>query len=131
MSDPAFALQKAFFVALKGNTEAGENVFDRVPTSKSYPRITIGEGQSIGNVEDCYEGTESFSDVHVWTSGVGFLQAKRIVGEIRGILHDAELDLEGHTLELIEFQTARYLNEPDGLSCHAIMTFRTLTQPSF
>jgi hypothetical protein len=37
--------------------------------------------------------------------------------------------LDGHSLELLHFQDARALRDPDGLTSHVAMTFRALTQP--
>lgn len=132
MHDPSLALQRAIVVALENNTGAGPNVFDQVPPVEPdpYPRITVGEGQSIAAYADCYDGTESFCDVHVWSRAVGFPEAKQIADQVRTILHDAELVLEGHTLGLITFENAQTLRDPDGLTNHVAMSFRALSQPA-
>jgi hypothetical protein len=127
--DPSLALQKAFVAALRGQTDAAGNVFDQVPASNPFPRVTLGEGQSIGDFADCIEGTESFLAVDVWSRAVGFPEAKRIGDQVRSALHDAALVLDGHRLVLIEFQDARALRDPDGLTSHIAMTFRALTEP--
>src|SRR5262245_31186395 len=130
MRDPSLAFQKALVATLKGNTGAGNNVFDSVPTSNPFPRITIGEGQSLKDYADCYDGTESFLDVHVWSRAVGYPEAKTIADQCRDLLHDAALALDGHTLGLIEFSSSQFLRDPDGLTSHVAMTFRALSQPS-
>lgn len=131
MSDPSLALQKAVVAALKAaTTEAGDNVFDSVPEGDPFPRITIGEAQVIGNFAPCYDGSEVFFDVHVWSREVGHPQAKRIASAVRSALHDAPLALDGHMLELLEFRDARYMRDPDGVTSHAALTFRALTQPA-
>lgn len=134
MSDPGWALQKAIFQALNGQTEAGEHVFDSVPASNPFPRITFGPGQSVGNFADCYDGTESFLEVNVWSNKTASMpEVKRIASQVREILHDADettLALEGHTLELMEFQDAVFSRDPDGKTSRARMTIRALTQPA-
>jgi hypothetical protein len=130
MSDPSLALQAAIVAALAGTTEAGTNVYDQVPATDAFPRITVGEGQTVGNFADCYDGSEVYLDVHVWSREVGFPEAKRIASAVRSALHDAPLTLTGHTLELLQFRDARYLRDPDGRTSHVAMTFRALTQPA-
>ena len=131
-SDPALALQKAFVAAIKAlQTEAGGNVFDRVPASAkdAFPRVTVGEAQIVGNYAECYDGSEAFIIVDVWSRKPGMPQAQQIASAIRTGLHDADLDLEGHTLELLDFESVNYLKDPDGLTRRARMQFRALTQP--
>lgn len=137
--DPAWALQKAFFAALNGNTDAGTNVFDRVPTSDLFPRIVIGEsvsnGSRIGSRADgCfYDGSESRCYIDVYGgrgSEVGHAETKRIADKVRELLDDAPLDLTayGHRLEQIDFDTAAYERDADGITRRALMVFRVLTQ---
>lgn len=129
MSDPAFALQDAIYDALKGNTDAGNNVFDAVPASNPFPRITIGPGQTIGDFADCYDGSESFFQIDVWSSKTASMpEVKTIASQVRELLHDADLTLNGHVLILIEFQDTAYSREPDGKTGRARMTLRALTQ---
>lgn len=133
MSDPAFALQKALHDALRGETDAGDNVFDTVPASNAFPRITFGPGQSIGNFADCYDGTESFLEINIWSQKTaGLPEVKRISDQVREILHDAESSIEiaGHTLQLLEFQDSVFSRDDDERTSRARMTFRALTQPA-
>lgn len=127
--DPSLAIQRAVVVALKGNTDAGSNVFDTVPPANPFPRITLGEGQAVGNYADCYEQTETFLQIDIWTSGVGFPASKTIASQVRSLLHDTPLPLTGHHMDLITFASLLPLKDPDGITRHVAMTFRILTQP--
>lgn len=131
MSDPALALQKAIFDALKGHTTAGNNVFDDVPANDPFPRITIGPGQTVGRFADCVDGSEVFLQIDVWSRKTGFPEVKTIASEVRAILNngDESLALVGHVLELMEFQDAVYSRDPDGKTNRARMSIRALTQP--
>jgi Protein of unknown function (DUF3168) len=130
-ADPALAIQKAVVAALLNQTAAGANVFDTVPSTarapNPYPRITIGEATVAGNFADCYDGSETTITVNVWSLKPGFPEAKAIQGQVRALLHDADLALDGHTLDLIWFESAVALRDPDGLTSHVAMTFRVLT----
>jgi hypothetical protein len=127
--DPSLALQGAIVNALAAANIVGGRVYDQAPLDAVYPYVTIGEGQVLPDLADCYDGSESFLDIHVWSRAVGFPEAKRIADQVRGALHDADLILDGHSLELLHFQDARALRDPDGLTSHVAMTFRALTQP--
>lgn len=135
-TDPSLALQGAFVDAIKSlATEAGDRVFDRVPrdttgkVTATFPYVSLGDGDVSYNGADCYDGSDVSMTVHVWSREPGFPQCKRIASAIRAGLNNAELALVGHTLELLELDRANYLRDPDGLTSHAVMTFRALTQP--
>lgn len=132
MSDPAYALQVALVAAIKAlGTAAGQNVFDQPPTSNPFPRVTVGEGQSVDNsVPGCYDGTESFLQVDVWSRANGYPQVKQIASAIRDRLHDGALTLNGHTLELLRVQSTDYSRDPDGITSRARLLVRALTQPT-
>lgn len=130
MSDPSLALQKAVFDAIASNVPSIRGrVFDQPALDAAYPYVTIGEGQTLSDRADCYDGSESFLDIHVWSRAVGFPEAKAIANAIRAALDDSELPLDGHSLELFQFRDARSLRDPDGMTSHIAMTFRALTQP--
>jgi len=130
MSDPSLPLQGAIVAALKAlNTAAGSNVFDRVPDSNPFPRITVGAGQSVPVDENCYEGTESTIQIDAWSREVGFPQVKQIASAVRGLLHNGDLALSGHTLELMKIDSITFERDPDGLTSRARIQLRALTQP--
>lgn len=131
MSDPSAALQKAIVARLKAAaTTVGSRIYDIVPPGATFPYISVGEGQSVGRYADCYDASETFLDLHIWSREPNFGEAKTILAQVRLSLHDAPLTLDGHTLELIEFRDARSLRDPDGLTSHVAATFRALSQPS-
>lgn len=135
-TDPSLALQAAFVARIKAlNTEVGTRVYDNVPrnpagkVTATFPYVHLGTGSVLTNPADCYDGSDVSLTVHVWSRAVGWPEAKRITDTIRTGLNNAELTLTGHTLELLELDRVDYLNDPDGLTSHAVLTFRALTQP--
>lgn len=136
---PSWALQKAFYSALLGATDAGANVFDRIPSRNQFPRIVIGEGETtgrrIGNRSDAcyYDGSETSCFVDIYggrNNEIGHTETKRIADQVRDILDDADLDLtaDGHKLEMLDFETASYENDADGITRRAMLVFRAYTQ---
>lgn len=129
MIDPSVSLQKALLRALKGKTAAGDNVFDRVPDVDLFPRIVIGESQVLDAGVDCYDGSETFLTIHVFTRDPpGYTPCKTIVGQIRELISD-ETPVEGHSVDIFDFQNSQFMRDPDGLTSHGVVVYRALTQP--
>jgi hypothetical protein len=59
-------------------------MISRRSTPKPIPHVTIGEGQVLADLADCYNGSECFFDIHVWSRAVGYPEAKRIADLMRG-----------------------------------------------
>lgn len=97
MSEPTLALQGAIFAALKDNTAAGANVFDKL-TPNVFPRIQIGGGDAVPDDADCVDGWTVNMQLDVWSKGDGYLEAKTIAGEIHALLHKKALAVAGYRL---------------------------------
>jgi len=128
MADPSLALQGAINTRLRSGVPAVSNrVFDRVPADVVFPYIELGEFQTVDDGAQCHDGQEVYATLHVWSRTVGQVETKTIAGTVRGSLHEAELDLGGDWQFLeIAHQDTRYLKDPDGLTSHAVLTFRAL-----
>lgn len=130
-TDPALPIQKALVDAIKAiPTLAGSNVFDSVPTSNPYPRVTVGIGTSVPQPADCRDATESTVQIDAWSVEKGFPQAKTIADEIRGRLHDGELTVDGHTIELMAIELSDFSRDPDGLTSRARISLRLISSPA-
>jgi hypothetical protein len=130
-TDPALSIQGALIAAIKGiPTLANNNVYDSVPASNPYPRVTVGIGQSIPDPADCRDATESILQIDAWSRAVGYPEAKQIADQIRGRLHDGALTISGHVLELMAVELLDYSRDPDGLTSRARMSLRILTSPA-
>jgi hypothetical protein len=55
---------------------------------------------------------------------------KRIASVVRDIVNAGAFTLDGHTLELAQLQSTTYALDPDGVTTHAALTARFLTQPA-
>lgn len=130
--DPSLAIQKAIVAAIQAASPAicAGRIYDIVPDDAQFPYLSFGPFQTVGNRADCYDGSETFVEVNVWSRAVGFPEAKGIADRVREELDRAELTLDGHTLELFDFQDARALRDPDGITSRVILNFRALSQPA-
>lgn len=135
MADPSLALQGAINTRLRAQVPAvAGRVFDHVKSDVVFPYIELGEFQTVDDGAQCHDGMEVYATLHVWSrpkdnvTPAGQVEAKTIAGAVRGALHEAELDL-GAAWQFLEIahQDTRYLKDPDGLTSHAVLTFRALT----
>ena len=131
MSEPSLAAQGALVARMKAlDTEAGTRVFDRVEPAAAKPYITIGPGQTVPMDETCWDASEVFVQVDVWSDAVGFPQVKRIAGAIRLALHDQDLSIPGHICDRVEVRSIDFSRDPDGLTSRARIDFLITTQPA-
>lgn len=133
MADPALALQGAVNQRLRAEVGAVDGrIYDRVPTGATMPYIEIGEFQSLDDGAECHDGYEVFVPLHVWSRpgegrDPGQETGKSIASAVHSALDKAELAL-GADWQFLEiaWRDTRYLKESDGVTSHAVITFRAL-----
>jgi hypothetical protein len=128
----AAELQKAIFAALGANGAlaalVGARIFDHAPAHVSFPYITFGRTSVYDWSTGSESGTEQLFTVHVWSKGKGKKEALEIMELARQTLHDAPLDLEGHSLInlRLEFSEARYDDRNE--AHHGLLWFRAVVE---
>lgn len=134
MSDPSLELQGAIVAALKANgalpTVVGGRVYDAVPAGAVFPYITLGDGQVLPDKADCISGAEVILQVDVWSRSTGYPEVKTISKAVIVKLDDQPLTVPGQDIIVFEHESTRYLRDPDGLTRHAAITFRSLAFPT-
>lgn len=130
MTDPALAIQRALIDRLRGQTDARDSVFDTPPADGIWPRIVLGPSQSRPERADCYDGTETFVDLHIWSRDVGYVQVKTIAGQVRGLLDDWDMPLDGHVCDLALIEDVRFLRGEAPHVSRAIVTLKIQSQPA-
>jgi len=127
MSDPARLLQIAIYSILTdGSPQAIARVYDAVPPSPTFPYVTIGEVQVLGDdTEDCGDGSEVFVRVHAWSRAVGYPEVKDLAALVRLKLKTVPV-IAGFTVSLVQFQQTQFLRDPDGITSHAVVEFKYL-----
>ena len=121
-------LQKAIVAALKRASIAGGRVYDSIPAGATFPYVEVAEEQTIDDGDQCADMFDVFTDIHVWSRAVGKVEAKQIGEAVRSAI-TAPLTVEDYSVILHEFDNARIMTDPDGLTSHGILTFRFLLQP--
>ncbi len=127
---PALSIQGFLVSKIKEiNTEAGSRVYDIIPASPTFPYVRVGEDDETPIDEDCWDRTQTVSQINVWSRAVGFPECKRIAHAIRKALHENEFNISGQTLDRMRVLTVGYSRDPDGITNRARIVLETDTQP--
>lgn len=93
--------------------------------------IMLGESQEVPDLAECIDGSEVFTDIHIWSrKDTSFADVKKIAATIWDALSNANLALVENRCLLIERDGAQYLRDPDGTTLHGILTVRAATEPA-
>lgn len=134
MSDPSLEIQGAVVTALKSASAVtaliAGRVYDRVPPAPTFPYVNVGENQVIPDRAGCYDAADVVLTIHAWARGEGYVEVKRVGKAVSDALLASDLPIAGYRLIDKEFEGTRYMRDPDGLTSHAVITFRALTEPS-
>ena len=130
----AAELQKAIFAALGANAAltsvVGTRIFDHAPANAAFPYITFGRTSVYDWSTGTESGTEQLITLHAWSKSKGKKEVLEIMELARETLHDAALELEGHSLVnlRLEFSEARYDDRNE--AHHGLLRFRAVTEPA-
>lgn len=125
-------LQKAIFAALTAAPALVDGrVFDTVPADTPAPYIKIGEAQVLDDGTDCADGWEVFTDIDIWSEPEtgSKLEVMSIGADVVPRLL-AITAIDGFTVVISAIENARYLDDPDGVSKHGIITVRHVLEPA-
>jgi hypothetical protein len=103
-------------------------VFDHVEQGAEYPYIVLGDVTHVAWDTDDSIGTEATITLHVWSVQRGRKEAKEIIGEIYGVLHRAELYVDGFETVTIDFEYSEVMLDPDGVTYHGVCRYRALIE---
>ena len=136
MSEPSLALQRGIYSALASSSTVNglisNRVYDRVTSDATFPYVRIGIDQTVAEDQDCVEEcVEVFAQVDVFSRSQGKVEAKNIAGAIVRALNPSTISIEPeYTLQDFRHVDTRFLDDPDGLSTHAVLSFRALIESS-
>jgi hypothetical protein len=107
------------------------NVFDQVPENEPFPHITIGDEQVLDDSNTCQDGWEVHTDVHCWSRPVDGSKGevkKLAASVVTRVIAIASVD--GFSLVSLAHETTRVFRDPDGITEHAVVSFRALIDPA-
>ena len=124
-----FPLQKAIYELLHGDSilmGLVTGVYDRPVQGTVFPYITFGsfEAQDWSSMTNA--GMAFLVNLEIWSREGGHKQAAVIMERLHGLLHDANLSVEGQTLVDLRFVGSAIVLEDDGSTYRGMVRLRAL-----
>lgn len=143
--EPTYDLQLAALNKLRATAAlsalVGQKIYDRVPEKKAggvnvpdvtSPYVSFGPVTAITDDADCVDGLEITFQIDAWSWGSGdaysSVEVRKIIGEIRKALHNAELTLTTNALVTLTHELTRILRDSDGITNHGVIQFTALVE---
>lgn len=126
-------LQRAIYAALTDSPAIADGrVYDRVPEAPVFPYVTIGDDQVLDDGNTCEGGWEVASNIHVWSRPATGSKAevKDLAAAVVPRLAVTTLNVSGFRLVIAQLETSRVFRDPDGITEHAVLTFRHVLAPN-
>ncbi len=123
-------LQGALFTALVDGGICDGRGYDTVPPDATFPYWTLGDEQVLDDSNSCGEGWEVVADIHVWSRPATGSRAE--LKTIRAAIHPIVMGLTvpDHVVNAVTLDGSRTLTDPDGITKHAVLTYRFLIDPA-
>lgn len=135
MTDFSWPFQQGLYSALTGSTgvqaHVGTRVYDHVPqgTAAVKPYVTLGEDTELDWSTKSFDGRENTHTLHVWSDAHrGRKVCKQAMDAIASALHNNPFSVNGSNHLLCQFEFADTFLDPDGVTYHGVMRFRSLLQ---
>jgi hypothetical protein len=134
MSSASWSLQKAIHQTLTANAAVlaqlgGPHVWDHVPRGAAFPYVTIASTTDRDWSTGTDTGSEHVLTLHVWSKAAGRDQAETIAAELKQVLHDQPLTLDGHRLVNLRHELTDTRRDADGELYHGVVRLRAVTEP--
>jgi len=134
VTHPSLALQKAVVAALIADAGVAALIADRVydapPRDATFPYLAVGETRVLDWSTGSDTGAEHRLTLEAWSRERGKRQCYQIIEAVQAVLVDAALALDGNALVNLRFELADVRRDADGITYHATMRFRAVTEPA-
>jgi hypothetical protein len=134
VSDPSLELHASIVAKLKNDPGVqaivGQRIYFIVPANAVFPYISIGPNQVLPDKANCIDGTEIFWQIDGWSRHTSTPVEKQISKAVIACMDDQpeSITVTGYSIIVCELNTVNYLNDPDGITRHAAISFRFLIQ---
>jgi len=130
--DADLELQKAIHARLCADAPlaalVATRVYDNAPGEAAFPYVTLGENETSDQSGDDIRVSEHRLTIYVWSRRGGRSEAKTIMAALGDALHDAALELTGHSLVNLRFVSADTRRASDNATWLGVVRFRAVTQ---
>lgn len=107
-----------------------DRVFDRIErdsageVTATFPFVSFGPEQEVPDDADCVDASEVYLQIDAWSRDPGYREVRRMAKAVKDALDMASLSIADNALVYFEYDGRRILRDPDGLTSHAVLTFR-------
>lgn len=122
----AAAMQDAGVKALLGDPA---RIFDDAPPDAVFPYVSLGRVESKPADASGGEAIEHAVTLHVWSRYGGRAETLDVIAALRGVLHNAPLDVEGRKLVLLLVTFTDVFRSGDARTTHGVLRLRAITEP--
>ena len=125
MSAAAWPLQEAVAAAVT-TAVSPVSVYDRVPTTPTYPFVIVGDDASKDwSTSEAY-GEDVTISIHVWSQTADREELKTAQQQIYNALHDQTLSVAGFDVAALLFMSAESSFDEEKNALHGVSRFRCL-----
>ncbi len=133
MSLPLSAMQKTIFDVLSGDATltgllGANKILDRVPDTKAYPYVTIGDISTSDRGNHTWDGILSTLIINVWSRepGRGRKDMQAIQTRIDQLLHKQDVCIEDWNIVSFRRVNCNIVVEADNVTYHGVQSFNLL-----
>ena len=132
-TDASWPLQQAITARLGDSDKLREflgsppRLFDLPRPDAETPNLVFGDSTCRAWRSATFDGQEHEIALHLWSPRSGSGRTREIASLIIGLLHDADLDLPGHALVDLQFESSETRLAADNATFHCRIEFRGLT----
>ena len=134
MSGAAFELQKAIVTALVADTAltalVGSRIYDETPRAPAFPYVVLSQTTVADWSTSTETGAEHQLTIDAWSRQGGKREAYAIADAIVAALDDVALTVSGQALVNLRFKFTETRRDSDGITWHAALRFRAVTEPA-
>ncbi len=107
----------------------GARFYDDAPADVAYPYVTFGRFQSRPLDAAAQDACEHVVTLHVWSRHGGRAEALACAHALGARLHNGDLAIAGRRLVLLFVVFTDVFRAGDGLTTHAVLRLRAVTEP--
>lgn len=118
---PDQELQELLYARLTADATVTADVYSNAPDDVDFPFIRIGQSNIISDDEEHVNVALIETQVHVFSRVGGWAECRTLAHAVKKSLHDYRPVMVQNALRLLRAPRIEYVNDPDGITVHAVV----------